>query len=95
LLKYQIKASTSDRKAKIMVKKGAQFTSIIAISIIVTAFTVVIYITHPDSFESYFGKINPFFMYFLCLYCLFFPSLFLETLIRKGMSGPAYSSSHS
>ena len=45
-----------------MVKKGSQFKIFIVISIMVIAFTVVIYISHPDSFERYFGKINPFFL---------------------------------
>ena len=45
-----------------MVGKRAQFTILMVISIIVIAFTVAIYISHPDSFERFFGNINPFFI---------------------------------
>jgi hypothetical protein len=45
-----------------MVKRGARFTIFTGISIIVVAFTVVMYISYPDSFERYFGKINPLFI---------------------------------
>jgi hypothetical protein len=55
-----IQLSRENREGEIMVKRRAQLTIIIGASIIVIAFTVVAYITHPDSFVRYFGRINPF-----------------------------------